>query len=101
MAGALPALATAFTAPLAALLAPAGGLVAAAVQAAAQGVAAGPRERQPEDEDESEPDPSSAAVPDELTHVRAEDSGPGTSDPANVVTDHTAVSDAATSPPGR
>jgi hypothetical protein len=101
MAGALPALATAFTAPLAALLAPAGGLVAAAVQAAAQGVAAGPREHQPDDEDESEPDPSSTAVPDELIHVRAEDSGPGGSDPANVNPGHTPVSDAATQPPGR
>ncbi|MBI3227740.1 MAG: hypothetical protein HYZ39_22065 [Mycolicibacterium cosmeticum] len=98
IAGMVPALAAALTTPLGALLAPAGGLVAAAVQAAVQ--AAREQQRDTEADDGAAPgDGHDAAVPDGLIQTSAQDSGTDGSGTATVSS--TGVSEAATQPSGR
>ena len=98
IAGLVPALASALTTPLGALLAPAGTLVAAVVQAAA----AAPRDQQPDTEDDDGAVPGEsrdAAVPDGLIQASAPDSGTSASGTATV--SGTGVSEAVTQPSGR
>ncbi|MCV7210709.1 EspA/EspE family type VII secretion system effector [Mycolicibacterium canariasense] len=100
VAGVGPALAAALTTPLTALAAPAGGAVAAVVQAAVQGAAARqePDAAGDDEGDPTEPAGPDAAVPEQLTKPAAEDGGTGGSGTATVNAGDTRVPEAAARP---
>lgn len=101
LAGVVPALAAALTTPLGALLAPAGGLVAAVLQtglqASAQAAGVSEARQQPDDQAESDAAGNDTATPvgEELIHASAEDGGTGGARPANVNAGNTDVPAAA------